>query len=149
MKLLGMNVLVAWLEGFGALFAGAAIFMGFRWASQDHKDTAKHTKQLQEHRDEISRLEGERAQIDEDLSLRSDLTRVRTDNENKRTEVQGEIAARKRAIKILETALEGVPVAASKKALQRAKWAGWLGLTAVIFGAVAGVLGALFGQTNS
>jgi hypothetical protein len=144
-----MNVLVAWLEGVGAAFAIAAIVQGFRWTSQDHKDTAERTEQLQNHRDEIDRLESERLSIDEDLSLRSDFTHVRTENQSKRAAVLQEIATRKRAIEILETALKGVPVAASQTALQRAKWAGWLGLTAVFLGALAGVLGALFGQTGS
>lgn len=140
-----------WVVGFellGAAAAAAALVVGILWAKQDHKDDAQRDERKASLRAEISRLDGE-IQTVEDW-IRTPPTDVTKIKDAKTAELYSLRDARARTqgkLEALEGDAEGVPVAASKKAFDRAKLAGILGMAAIIFGAAAGIFGLFTGDS--
>lgn len=75
----------------------------------------------------------------------TDETRVRDEKKAELNSIQERLAEARGKLKAMEGNAQGVPVAVSRKAFDRAKTAGVLGMAAIIFGSAAGVLGVFTG----
>lgn len=137
-----MKVLVIILEILGGLAAIFALVAGIQWAKQDHADTTQRESSMDSLRTDISNLETQAKEAED--WLRTPTTDVTTVKDEKRAEMYSHresLAAARTKLKAMEGSVQGVPVALSQTAFERAKRAGILGMAAIVFGAAAGVLG--------
>lgn len=142
-----MKVLAVILEVLSALAAGAALAAGVWWAKQDHRDTALLEQRRTELKGEIATLRAKEKNAFD--WIQNPPTNAVKETEAKRNELyaaRGELAGKLAALAALEDDAKGVPVAASWEAFARAKWAGRLGMAAIVFGAAAGIAGLLTGE---
>lgn len=141
-----MEALVVVLEILGGAAAAAALVVGILWAKQDHKDMAQRDSSIESLRADTSRLEAQAKAVED--WLRTPTTDVTTVKDRKRAELYSlreTLAGTRGKLEAMEGSSEGVPVAASRKAFDRAKGAGILGMVAIVFGSAAGVFGVFTG----
>ncbi|TLM73132.1 hypothetical protein [Pseudarthrobacter sp. NamB4] len=135
------------LEILGGLAAAAALVVGIMWAKQDHTDTTQRDSAIGSLHTEISNLETEAEKVRSWLRTpTTDESRVRDEKKAELNSIQERLAEARGKLKAMEGNAQGVPVAVSRKAFERAKTAGVLGMAAIIFGSAAGVLGVFTGE---
>jgi hypothetical protein len=112
------------------------------WSRQDHKDTTQRNSNIESVNAEANRLETLIKPLEDWLRTPTDdRTHVRDKKKDELHSLREALAEQRGKLKAMQGTAEGVPVAASKTAYERAKLAAILGMVAIVCGATAGVLG--------